>query len=79
MPVIVSGLAVLVSAMLPLAVLVALKVPTVFAPFSVWPVTELVVNVPVVLTRPAPLSVIEPEAPVAVRFTAPPPLHRSCR
>ena len=57
--VMVSGFAVLVSAMLPLVLFVALNVPTVLAPFSVWPVTEFVVSVPVVLISPAPLSVID--------------------
>src|SRR5277367_5703056 len=70
MPVIVSGAAVLISAMFPLVVLVALKAPTVLAPFSVAPPTELVVSVPVVEIRPAPLSL---SAPLAVAFTAPPP------
>src|SRR5271170_7439764 len=70
MPVIVSGAAVLISAMFPLVVLVALKAPTVLAPFSVAPPTELVVSVPVVEIRPAPLSL---SAPLVVRLTAPPP------
>ena len=67
-----------------LVLFVALNVPTVLAPFSVWPVTELVVSVPVVLMRPAPLSVMAPEAPLIVRLIAPPPAaataaSRSCR
>src|SRR5277367_1274622 len=70
MPVIVSGAAVLISAMFPLVVLVALKAPTVLALFSVAPPTELVVSVPVVEIRPAPLSL---SAPLVVRLTAPPP------
>ena len=37
MPVMLSGFAVLVSSMLPLVLFVALNAPTVFAPFSVWP------------------------------------------
>ena len=53
--------------------MVALKVPTVFAPLSVCPLTELVVSVPVVLISPTPLWVIEPDAPMAVRLTAPLP------
>ena len=44
-----------------------------YVPLSVVPPTELVVRVPVVFTIPATLSVIAPAAPVAVRFTAPPP------
>src|SRR5437588_799142 len=68
--VMVSGLAVLVRETSPLVVLVALNVPTVLAPFRVVPPAELVVRVPVVLTRPEPDS---DRAPLAVRLTAPPP------
>lgn len=72
MPVIVR-VDVLVSVMPPLVVLLeAVKLPTVFAPVSVVPVTELVVSKPVVLIRPRPVSVIEP--PFSVRLTAPPPV-----
>ena len=68
MPVIVSGLAVLVSATLPLVVLVALKVLTAFAWPSVVPVAEEVVSVPPVDTVPI-VSVTDPVP--EVRFTAP--------
>ena len=74
MPEIVKA-AVFVKAMLPATptpALAALKTATVLAPLSVWPATELVVSVPVVDTRPPPLSVMLPATPVAVRFTAPP-------
>src|SRR5205085_791038 len=73
MPVRVSGFAVLMSAMLPLVLLVALRLVEGCAGFKVCPVTELVVRVPVVLMRPAPLSLIAPVAPLAVRLPAPPP------
>ncbi len=69
-PAIVSGAEVLVNDIDPLAVLVKLIVPTAFAPPSVWPVAELVVNVPVVLIKPAPDSVI---AALAVIPIAEPP------
>jgi hypothetical protein len=46
---IVNGAAVLVSAMSPLVTLAALKLPTVFAPFSIVPPTESVLNKPGVL------------------------------
>ena len=52
-PVIPSA-AVLVNAMLPLVVLVALKLPTVFAPFRVVPEVELEVNRPLVESVPIP-------------------------
>src|SRR5271170_962744 len=67
MPVIVSGAAVLISAMFPLVVLVALKLDTVLALFSVVPVAESAVN-RFALMSPAPDSLI---APVAVRLTFP--------
>ena len=60
----------LVSATSPLVVLTALTLPTAFAPFSVCPVTELVVSVPEVLSRPPPDSVM---ATVPTRLIAPPP------
>jgi hypothetical protein len=56
---------VLISAISPLPVLIAVKLLKVLAPFKVWPPTELVVNAP--LIAPAPLSVI---APVEVKDTA---------
>jgi hypothetical protein len=55
---------------LPEVVLVPLKEATVLAPFSVVPPTELVVRVPVVVTRPAPVS---PTVLDEVRLTPPPP------
>ena len=73
MPVIVNVAAVLVREISPLPELVALKLVTVLEPLSVCPDTELVVKRPVVLTRPAPLSVIEADVPRAVRLTAPLP------
>jgi len=69
---ILNGANVLVNARFPLVELVALKAPIVFAPFMVSPVTEFVVNKPVVLIKPEPLSVIAPD--VSVRLTAPPPV-----
>src|SRR5439155_1318870 len=75
-PVIVSGLAVFVRLTSPLVVFVALKRATVLAPFSVCPVTELVVSVPPVLKSPPPPSVIAlPELavidpPLTAAFTA---------
>jgi len=55
--------------MLPDGELVALKLPTVLAPFRVVPPIETVVNVPVVLTRPTPVSL---KMPVELRLTLPP-------
>src|SRR5205807_615917 len=65
----VSGLAVLVSLLLPLELLPALRSATVFAPFSGVPPTELVVSALLVLTRPEPDSLM---APLLVRLRAPP-------
>ena len=64
----VKVVAVLVRATFELSV--AAKLPTVFAPLSVVPETALVVNKPVVLISPAPLSAIAPV--VSIRLTAPP-------
>ena len=60
----------LVRLIAPLVVFVALKVPTALtpAPLRVVPVADVVVRVPVVLTRPLPDSVI---VLPAVRSTAP--------
>ncbi len=60
MPVMVKGPAVLVKAILPLVIFDALKIETALAPFKVSPPTELLVSVPVVLIKPAPLSAIVP-------------------
>ena len=54
----------------PPPVLVALSVPTAFPTEKFWPPVELVVNVPVVLTEPAPLS---PIVPAEVKPTDPLP------
>ena len=72
MPVTVKGAAVFVNCTLPLAplVFVALKLPTVFAPFKVVPVAETVVNNPVVLNVP-PVSVT---LPAAVTLIGPAPV-----
>src|SRR5437016_67226 len=70
MAVTVSGVAVLVRPTLPLELLLAWKVATVLAPFSVVPPTEGAVGVRVVLTRPAPGSLM---APLLVRLMAPAP------
>src|SRR5258708_6415837 len=68
-PVIVSGLAVLLRLALPLVVLVALKLVTALAPIRLWPVALLVVSDPA-LTLPIvpPTSEIAPA--LAVRFAA---------
>src|SRR5438067_1714315 len=59
-PVMLSRVAVFVRLTLPLVTFVALNAPTVFAPPSVVPPTEVVVSVPVVPKRPPPDSVIAP-------------------
>jgi hypothetical protein len=80
MPVIDNGAAVLINAMLPMPVLVALKLVTTFALFKVVPVAELVVNKPPVInavlaSANAPLEVKEtlfvPAAILPVTFTLP--------
>ena len=69
MPVIVSGLAVSLRLIAPLVALVALKLPTVLAPFSVWPLVELVVSRPLVPKAPLPDSVIAPPAVASIAPT----------
>src|SRR3989441_484086 len=75
-PVIVSGLAVFVRLTFPPAVFVALKFDTVFAPFSVWPLTDVVCSSPPVLKNPPTPSVIALpefaviEPPLTAAFTA---------
>ena len=66
MPVIVNVAAVLVREISPLPVLVALKLPTIFAKFRIVPPTELVVNNPVVLI--GAVWLIEPDE---VKVSAP--------
>ena len=59
MPVIVSGDAVLANEMFPLAELVALKLETAFAPFSVVPASDKVLKDGAVIA-PAPMIVAVP-------------------
>jgi len=56
--------------------LVALKIATVFAPFRVSPVTELVVKVPLVLIKPSAFG-NSARGTDCVRFTAPLPAAAS--
>jgi hypothetical protein len=75
-PVTVSGAAALVRLTFPLAVFVALKLPTVFAFVSVVPPTELVVskavvpNVPLPEIVPLDVAVIAPDVLLTAAFTA---------
>ncbi len=81
MPVMANVAAVLVNAMLPLVVLVALNVPTEFAPFSTVPVVDEVVSNPLVDNEPVSemlpavdVAVIAPEVLLTAPFTASVPL-----
>ncbi len=75
-PVTVSVVSVLVRLMAPLVELVAVKLPTVFAPPNVVPVAELVVKRPVVLKEPvsvmlpAEVTVMLPDPVPTALFTA---------